>query len=122
MPTIALTKDTFDQTIAENALVLVDFWADWCGPCVRFAPVYEKVSASHPDVVFGKVDTEAQPELADEFEIRSIPTLMIFRDQILIFSQPGELPEQALRGLIEQAQALDMKVRENVAAEHQHHY
>jgi thioredoxin 1 len=97
-------------------MVLVDFWADWCGPCKMFAPVYETVSADHPDVVFAKVDTEAQQELAAYFNIRSIPTLMIFRDQIGIFSQPGALPEPALRDLIDQAQALDMDdVRRQIA-------
>jgi thioredoxin 1 len=119
---VALTKDTFDQTVADNPLVLVDFWADWCGPCIRFGPVYEKVSETHPDIVFGKVDTEAEQDLAYDFQIRSIPTLMIFRDQILIFSQPGALPESALRSVIDQAKALDMdEVREKIAAGHEHH-
>ena len=116
MATLELTKDSFESTIVDNDMVLVDFWADWCGPCKMFAPVYETVSADHPDVVFAKVDTEAQQELAAYFNIRSIPTLMIFRDQIGIFSQPGALPEPALRDLIEQAQALDMDdVRREIA-------
>lgn len=108
MPTINLTKDTFEQTIADNDLVLIDFWAEWCGPCKMFAPVYEKVSAAHPDAVFAKVDTEAEPELAQQFNVRSIPTLMIFRDQIGIFSQPGALPERTFADLVNQAKALDM--------------
>ena len=116
MATLELTKDSFESTIVDNDMVLVDFWADWCGPCKMFAPVYETVSADHPDVVFAKVDTEAQQELAAYFNIRSIPTLMIFRDQIGIFSQPGALPEPALRDLIDQAQALDMDdVRRQIA-------
>jgi thioredoxin 1 len=110
--TLELTKDSFESTIVDNDMVLVDF----CGPCKMFAPVYETVSADHPDVVFAKVDTEAQQELAAYFNIRSIPTLMIFRDQVGIFSQPGALPEPALRDLIEQAQALDMDdVRRQIA-------
>ena len=122
MPSIPLTNATFDQTISDNDMVLVDFWAAWCGPCLRFGPVYEKVSEDHPDVVFGKVDTEVQGELADDFGIRSIPTLMIFKDQIQIFAQAGALPEQALRSLIDQAKALDMvQVRAKIEAEHQQH-
>jgi thioredoxin 1 len=114
--TVELTKDSFESTIVDNDMVIVDFWAGWCGPCKMFAPVYETVSADHPDVVFAKVDTEAQQELAAYFNIRSIPTLMIFRDQVGIFSQPGALPEPALRDLIEQAQALDMDdVRRQIA-------
>ena len=117
MPTVELTKDT----IVASDMVLVDFWAEWCGPCRSFAPVYEKVSEEYPDVVFGKVDTEAQRELASYFNIRSIPTLMIFRDQIGIFSQPGALPESALTDLIGQAQQLDMDdVRRQIAAEDEH--
>lgn len=119
MATVALTKDTFEDTILDNDTVLVDFWAEWCGPCRMFAPVYEKLSAEYPDVVFAKVDTEDQQELAQTFNIRSIPTLMIFRDQIGIFSQPGALPEPALQGLVEQALALDMdEVRRQIEAEH----
>jgi thioredoxin 1 len=118
MATVDLTKETFEATIVDNDLVLVDFWAAWCGPCRSFAPTYEKVSADHPDVVFAKVDTEDQEELAGHFGIRSIPTLMIFRDQIGIYSQPGAVPEPALRDLLDQALALDMdKVREEIAKE-----
>ncbi len=108
MATIELTKDTFEDTIVKNDTVLVDFWADWCGPCKMFAPVYEKVSEDHPDIVFAKVDTELEQELSAYFNIRSIPTLMIFRDQIGIYSQPGALPEASLRDLIGQAMDLDM--------------
>ena len=92
MATVELTKDTFEDTILSNDVVLVDFWAEWCGPCRFFAPVYEKVSEQYPDLVFAKVDTEAERELASYFNIRSIPTLMIFRDNIGIFSQPGASP------------------------------
>lgn len=116
MATLNLTKDTFEQTIVDNDMVLVDFWAEWCGPCKMFGPVYEKVSEQYPDAVFAKVDTEAEPELAQYFNVRSIPTLMIFRDQIGIFSQPGALPEPALTSLVEQAQSLDMDdVRRQIA-------
>ena len=124
MATIELTKDTFEETIVNNDIVLVDFWADWCGPCKMFAPTYEKVSENHDGVVFAKVDTEAEQELAAYFQIRSIPTLMIFRDQIGIFSQPGALPENALEDLITQTKALDMDaVRgeiEEASADHNH--
>jgi thioredoxin 1 len=108
MATVNLTKDTFEDTVLNNDIVLVDFWADWCGPCKSFAPTYEKVSEKHEGVVFAKVDTEAEQELASHFQIRSIPTLMIFREKVGIFSQPGALPENALEDLIEQAQGLDM--------------
>ncbi len=122
MATVDLTKDTFEQTILENDLVLVDFWAGWCGPCKTFAPVYEKVSEQYPGAVFAKVDTEAELELSQYFQIRSIPTLMIFRDKIGIFSQPGALPEAALTSLIDQAQALDMDdVRRQIAEEEHDH-
>ena len=118
MPTVNLTKDTFEDTIVNNDIVLVDFWADWCGPCKMFAPTYEKVSENHEGVVFAKVDTEAEQELASYFQIRSIPTLMIFRDKIGIFSQPGALPESALEDLIEQTKALDMdEIRKEIEAQ-----
>jgi len=115
MATVNLTEKTFDAVV-KKGIVLVDWWAAWCGPCRAFAPIFEKASQSHIDVVFGKVDTEAEPGLAGAFGIRSIPTLMIFRDDILVFAQPGMLPAAALDGLISQARALDMdKVRRRVA-------
>ena len=119
MATIALVKDNFKQTIDENGLVLIDFWASWCGPCVKFAPTYEAVSEKHPDAVFAKLDTEAEPEVAGAFNIMSIPTLMIFRDQILLYAQPGAIPEEALEDLISQAKALDMDDVRRKIAEHE---
>lgn len=116
MATVELTRENFKDTIDNNGLVLVDFWAEWCGPCRMFAPTYEDVSERYPDAVFGKVNTEMQRELAQMFGIRSIPTLMIFRDQIIIFSQPGALPSSALEDVVQKAQALDMDmVREQIA-------
>lgn len=116
MATVELSKENFENTINDNNLVLVDFWAAWCGPCRNFAPVYERASEKHPDVTFGKVNTEEQRELAQTFQIRSIPTLMIFREQIIIFSQAGSLPEQALTEIIEKAKNLDMDlVRAEIA-------
>ena len=117
MATVALNKETFDQTIRDNATVLVDFWAEWCGPCRSFAPNYEAASASNPDMVFAKVDTEDQQELAQAFGIRSIPTLMVFRDQIVLYSQPGALPPDMLEDLISQVREVDMdEVRAQLAA------
>ncbi|MFC9116585.1 MULTISPECIES: thioredoxin [unclassified Streptomyces] len=114
--TVELTKENFDQTVTDNEFVLIDFWADWCGPCKQFAPVYEKAAEANPDLVFGKVDTEAQPELAAAFGIQSIPTLMIVRDQVAVFAQPGALPEAALTDVIGQARKLDMdQVRQQIA-------
>jgi thioredoxin 1 len=115
--TIQLTKETFEQTVTENPMVIVDFWAPWCGPCKGFAPVYEKASESNPDVVFAKVNTDEEQELAGAFGIRSIPTLMLFREQVILFHQAGALPGTALEQVIAQAKALDMaKVHEELAA------
>lgn len=118
MSTIELTEQNFEKTIKENDIVLVDWWADWCGPCHRFAPVFEAAAAENEDIVFGKVDTEAQQNLAGLAGIMSIPTLMIFRDGILVFSQAGALPAAALDDLISQVRNLDMdEVRRTVAAQ-----
>jgi thioredoxin 1 len=117
MATVALTRDTFDQTIQENETVLVDFWAEWCGPCRAFAPVFESASEKHPDIVFAKVDTEDQQELAMTFGIRSIPTLMVFKDQVILYARPGALPGNILEDLIDQVKAIDMdQVRAQMAA------
>jgi len=110
MATIELTEDNFNDIVQNNAMVLVDFWADWCGPCKSFAPVFEAAAAKHPDVVFAKVNTEKQQALAGHFGIRSIPTLMTFRDQIIIFSQAGALPAAALDDIVGKAKALDMDI------------
>ena len=105
---VDLTTATFFLTVKREGIALVDWWASWCGPCRSFAPVYAKVAGRHPDVVFGKVDTEAEGGLASEFQIRAIPTLMVFRDGVLLFSQAGMLPERALEELIERVRAVDM--------------
>jgi thioredoxin len=109
MTTINLTKDNFDQTVADNPMVIVDFWAPWCAPCRFFSPVYEEASGQYPGVVFAKVNTEEEQELAGMFGIRSIPTLMILREKVILYSEPGALPAAQLKGLIDQAQALDME-------------
>lgn len=117
MGTIALSEDTFEQTIADNDIVLVDWWASWCGPCRMFAPVFEAAASQHADIVFGKVDTEAEPALAQAARIMSIPTLMAFREGVLVFSQPGALPAAVLEDLIAKVRALDMDaVRSELAA------
>lgn len=108
MAAIDLTQDDFQTTIDGNDIVIVDFWATWCGPCKQFAPVFEAASELHTDIVFGKVNTEEQQELAAEFAIRSIPTLMIFRDQIGVFMQPGALPPQGLEDVLQKVKDLDM--------------
>jgi len=116
MATINLTKDNFDQTVEENAMVVVDFWAAWCAPCRFFAPTFEQASDKYPDVVFGKINTEEQPEVAGAFGIRSIPTLMILRDKVILYSEAGALPPNQLQALIDQAKALDMdQVRRDLA-------
>ena len=108
MAVVELTKENFESTITSNAAVIVDYWAPWCGPCRGFAPVYERVAEKHPDVVFAKVNTDEEQEIAAHFQIRSIPTLMVFRDQIIVFAQPGALSQGAFEQVIEKAKALDM--------------
>jgi thioredoxin 1 len=116
--TVELTKENFEQVITGNDMVLVDFWAPWCGPCRSFAPVFEQASEKYPNAVFAKVNTEEEQEIAGHFQIRSIPTLMIFREKIIIFSQPGALPGSALDQLVEQASNLDMdQVRRDIEAQ-----
>jgi len=118
MTTINLTKDNFDKTVAESGTVVVDFWAPWCAPCRFFSPVFEAASDKHPGVVFGKVNTEEEPELAGMFGIRSIPTLMILREKVILYSEAGALPAHALEDIVIKAQALDMvKVHEEIANE-----
>ena len=118
MATIELTKDNFDQTINGEKTVIIDFWAPWCGPCRGFAPVFEKASEAHPDVVFAKINSDEQQELARAFNIRSIPTLMVFREKVILFQQAGALPGQALEQVLTQAKSLDMaKVHAEIAAQ-----
>ena len=118
MAVVELTKENFEQVVTSNATVIVDYWAPWCGPCRGFAPVFEKVAEMHPDAVFAKVNTDEEQEIAAHFQIRSIPTLMVFRDQVIVFSQPGALPQGALEQVVSKAKALDMdEVRKQMAEE-----
>jgi thioredoxin 1 len=116
MATLALTEETFSSTVQDNPIVLIDFWAEWCGPCRSFAPVFETVSEANPDIVFAKVDTEAQPGLAGAFQISSIPTLMAVRDGVVLYSQAGALPESSLTQLVQAVRDIDMdEVRASIA-------
>lgn len=120
MAVVELTKDNFEEVVTQNEMVIVDFWAPWCGPCKGFAPIFEAASDNYPDVVFAKVNTDDEQRLAGHFNIRSIPTLMVFREQVIIFSQPGALPEAGLESVISQAKALDMaQVRKDIEEQQQ---
>ena len=116
MATVELTKDNFEQVITDSPMVIVDFWAPWCGPCRGFAPIYDQAAQAHQDLVFGKVNTDQEQELAGAFNIRSIPTLLVFREKVVLFQQAGALPASALEQVIGQAKSLDMaKVRQEIA-------
>jgi len=115
--TVELTEETLEKTVVENDIVIIDFWAPWCGPCKSFGPIYEEVSEKHPDIVFAKVNTEDEQAIAAHFQIRSIPTLMIFREQVVLFSEAGMLPAAGLEQVIEQVKELDMeKVKAEIDA------
>ncbi len=116
MATVALTAENFNQYVEKDGVLVIDWWAPWCGPCRTFGPIYDKASEKHADVTFGKVNTEEQPELAGTFQIQAIPTLMVFRDQVLVFARPGAIPAVALDEIIGQVRALDMDdVRKQIA-------
>ncbi len=116
MATVALTAENFNQYVEKDGVLVIDWWAPWCGPCRTFGPIYDKASEKHADVTFGKVNTEEQPELAGTFQIQAIPTLMVFRDQVLVFARPGAVPAPALDEIIGQVRALDMDdVRKQIA-------
>lgn len=119
MAAVDLNKDNFDEIVSSNNFVIIDFWAPWCGPCKQFGPIFEEVSEKHTDIVFGKVNTEVEQELAGHFQIRSIPTLMIMRDQIVIYAQPGALMGGQFEQLIGKARELDMEDVRRQVAEHQ---
>jgi thioredoxin len=117
MATIELTKDNFEEIVTKHPMVIIDFWAPWCGPCKGFAPVFEQAADAHTDVVFAKVNTDVEQELAGSFNIRSIPTLMVFREKVVLYSQAGALPASGLEQLIEQAKAVDMtEVHKEIAS------
>jgi thioredoxin 1 len=116
MATLELTKENFNQTIESGKTVIIDFWAPWCGPCRAFAPTFEAVSEQHPEVIFAKINTEAEPELGGAFNIRSIPTLMVFREKVILFSQAGMLPKSGLEQVVQQSLSVDMvKVHQEIA-------
>ena len=121
MATVELTQDNFNQTVEDSDILLLDFWAEWCGPCKTFGPIFEKVSAQHDDVTFGKIDTDEQQALGAAFEVRSIPTIMAIRDGVMVFKQAGVLPEAALEDLIKQVRDLDMDEVKKEIAEHEAH-
>ena len=110
MAVVELTKENFEQVVTGNPMVIVDYWAPWCGPCRGFAPVFEKVAEANPDVVFAKVNTDDEQEIAAHFQIRSIPTLMVFKEQVIVFSQPGALPQGAFEEVVQKTKSLDMEM------------